>query len=266
LRQVDEAPRGRATSQNPLVAAPVHVDLPAQLRACLFDLDGVLTRTAEAHEAAWAQMFDEFLATEHPDAASPFTHDDYVEYVDGKPRADGIRSFLASRGITVPDGSSADPAAVVTVAELGRRKNDRFLAHIASRGVQVFEGSVRFVRAARADGLGTAVVSSSANAGAVLEAAGIAHLFDARVDGVTAREQRLAGKPAPDTFLAGAAALHTAPEHAVVFEDALAGVEAGHRGAFGLVVGVDRAGQRDALVEHGADVVVSDLAELLRSS
>jgi beta-phosphoglucomutase family hydrolase len=243
--------------------APESVGLPAAVTACLFDLDGVLTRTAIAHEAAWKAMFDHFLRATGGASARPFDHDDYVEYVDGRPRADGIRTFLASRGITLPEGAPDDPPGADSVVDLGRRTNEHFLAGIAHDGVRVYDGSVRFVLAARGAGLATAVVSSSANAAQVLDAAGIADLFDARVDGVTARERSLAGKPAPDMFLAGADAIGVSPAAAAVFEDALAGVAAGHAGQFKLVVGVDRANQHDALLAHGADVVVDDLAELL---
>jgi beta-phosphoglucomutase family hydrolase len=223
--------------------------LPDAVAGCLFDLDGVLTRTAVVHAAAWKQTFDEFLGDRSFDKVV-----DYDRYVDGRPREDGIRTFLASRGITVSDEA---------VRELGERKNRLVQRMLADEGVEVFEGSVRYVRAARDAGLGTAVVSSSANTAQVLAAGGIADLFDARVDGNTAVEQGLAGKPAPDTFLAGARALRVPPSRAAVFEDALAGVEAGRAGGFACVVGVDRAGQADELREHGADVVVSDLGELL---
>lgn len=223
--------------------------LPDAVAGCLFDLDGVLTRTAAVHAAAWKQAFDEFLGDQSFDKVL-----DYDRYVDGRPREDGIRTFLASRGITVSDEK---------VRELGERKNHLLQRMLADEGVEVFEGSVRYVRAARAAGMSTAVVSSSANTAQVLAAAGIADLFDARVDGKTAEEQGLAGKPAPDTFLAGARALRVPPSRAAVFEDALAGVEAGRAGHFACVVGVDRVGQADALREHGADVVVQDLGELL---
>jgi beta-phosphoglucomutase family hydrolase len=242
------------------------VDLPADLHALLFDLDGVLTQTAITHEAAWAQMFDEFLFNRYGGSARRFTRDDYVNELDGKPRDDGVRSFLASRGIALPDGSLDDAPGTETVQGLGHRKNQLFLERLAADGVEVYEGSVRFVRAARAAGLRTAIVSSSANAAQVLAAAHLDGLFDARIDGVTAHARSLRGKPAPDTFLAGASALHVEPEAAVVFEDALAGVEAGRAGGFGLVVGVDRAHHRDALLAHGADVVVDDLAELVRTA
>jgi len=188
---------------------------------------------------------------------------DYDEYVDGKPRADGTRSFLASRGIELPEGSDDDPPGAETIHGLGTRKNEIVLRRIREDGVEAYESSVRYVRAARDAGLHRAVVSSSANCRDVLVAAGIEDLFEARIDGVVAGREHLRGKPAPDTFLAAARALGLGPQEAAVFEDALAGVEAGHAGNFGYVVGVDRAGQADALREHGADVVVSDLAELL---
>jgi beta-phosphoglucomutase family hydrolase len=244
--------------------------LPERVRACLFDLDGVLTQTAKVHAAAWKQMFDEYLrarAERTGQLVVPFDEvADYDEYVDGKPRYDGVRSFLASRGIELPQGSPSDPPSAETVDGLGNRKNELVLKLIHERGVQAYEGSVRFVRAARDAGLRRAVVSSSTNCRDVLEAAGISELFEDRIDGVVAEREHLRGKPAPDTFLAGARALGVEPGEAAVFEDALAGVAAGRAGNFGFVVGVDRVGQADALREHGADVVVADLADLLRPS
>ena len=241
--------------------------LPDGIRGCLFDLDGVLTQTAKVHDAAWKQMFDDFLRERASQSGQPFTPfdavKDYDEYVDGKPRADGTRSFLESRGIELPEGSPDDPADAETVNGLGNRKNVLLLEMIRTQGVEAYEGSVRYVRAVRDAGLRRAVVSSSANCHDVLVAAGIDDLFEARIDGVVAQEQHLRGKPAPDTFLAGAKALGLEPSAAVVFEDALAGVESGRAGRFGYVVGVDRVGQADALKAHGADVVVTDLAELL---
>jgi beta-phosphoglucomutase family hydrolase len=228
--------------------------LPDQVKACLFDLDGVLTQTATVHAAAWKEMFDAFLH-ERPGRFVPFDAvRDYDEYVDGKPRNDGVRSFLASRGIDLSDDE---------VVDLGNRKNELVLKLIREHGVQPYEGSVRYVRAARDAGLRRAVVSSSTNARDVLAAAGIADLFEHVVDGHVAEREHLNGKPAPDTFLEGARELGVEPALAAVFEDALAGVAAGHAGAFGCVVGVDRAGQADELRKHGATVVVSDLAELL---
>ncbi|HEY7198823.1 MAG TPA: beta-phosphoglucomutase family hydrolase [Candidatus Dormibacteraeota bacterium] len=240
--------------------------LPEVVRACLFDLDGVLTKTAVVHAEAWKQMFDDYLRQRAARTGEPFRPfdevADYDEYVDGKPRADGVRSFLASRRIELAEGGGDDPPGAETVHGLGNRKNELVLRLIHERGVEVYEGSVRYVRAVRAAGLATAVVSSSANCRQVLEGAGIEDLFDARIDGVVAERERLRGKPAPDTFLAGARALRVEPGAAAVFEDALAGVEAGRAGRFACVVGVDRVGQAEALRRHGADVVVRDLAEL----
>ncbi|HYA68473.1 MAG TPA: beta-phosphoglucomutase family hydrolase [Acidimicrobiales bacterium] len=239
--------------------------LPEAIRACLFDLDGVLTRTAEVHAAAWKEMFDGFLQRRaHGEPFVAFDAvGDYDAYVDGRPRLDGTRSFLRSRGIDLPEGHPDDPPDVETVNGLSNAKNGLLLSRLREHGVQVFPGSIRFVRAARAAGLGTAVVSSSANALDVLVAAGVETLFDQRVDAVVASDRKLAGKPSPDTFLAAADLLDVQPAQAAVFEDALAGVEAGRAGRFGLVVGVDRTGQADALVAHGADIVVSDLEELV---
>jgi beta-phosphoglucomutase family hydrolase len=243
------------------------IGLPDGIRGCLFDLDGVLTKTAKVHDAAWKEMFDSFLRqraerTGQPNAAFDPVKD-YDEYVDGKPRADGTRSFLESRGIELPEGSPDDPPDAETVNGLGNRKNVILLKLIKENGVEAYEGSVRYVRAARDAGLRRAVVSSSANCRDVLVAAGIEDLFEARIDGVVAVREHLRGKPAPDTFLAGARALGLEPQAAAVFEDALAGVAAGRAGGFGYVVGVDRAGQAEALKAHGADIVVEDLAELL---
>jgi beta-phosphoglucomutase family hydrolase len=238
--------------------------LPDTAAACLFDMDGVLTRTATVHAAAWKQMFDEFLREREGESFTPFDPAaDYDEYVDGKRREDGTRSFLRSRGIELPEGSPDDPAGTATITGLSERKNELVLEKLRDDGVEVYDGSVRYVHAARDAGLRTAVVSSSANTAQMLDAAGIAELFEARVDGLTAKEHGLAGKPAPDMFLAGAAALGVPASRAVVFEDALAGVEAGRAGGFACVVGVDRVGQADALKRHGADIVVKDLEELL---
>jgi beta-phosphoglucomutase family hydrolase len=242
--------------------------LPSRIRACLFDLDGVLTQTARVHAAAWKEMFDTFVrerAARTGEAFAPFDPvTDYTHYVDGKPRYDGVRSFLASRGIELPEGDPSDPPSAETVCGLGNRKNELVLALLKRDGVQIYEGSVRYVRAVRDAGLHRAVVSASANCRDVLEAAGIENLFEIRIDGIVVEERHLKGKPAPDTFLAAAEELGAKPAEAAVFEDALAGVEAGRAGQFGFVVGVDRAEQRKALLEHGADVVVTDLAELLK--
>jgi beta-phosphoglucomutase family hydrolase len=235
--------------------------------ACLFDLDGVLTQTALVHNAAWKQTFDSFLqswATQHGQPFVPFDSGaDYHQFVDGRPRADGVRTFLASRGITLPEGSPDDGTDVATVNGLGNRKNELVLQKIAAGAVQVYEGSVDYLRSAKEVGLRRVVVSASANCKDVLEAAGIADLLEARVDGVVARERNLPGKPAPDTFLYGARLLDTPPENCAVFEDALAGVAAGRAGNFGIVIGVDRVGQTEALLANGADIVVQDLSELL---
>jgi beta-phosphoglucomutase family hydrolase len=241
--------------------------LPDGTLACLFDLDGVVTKTALVHAAAWKQMFDAFLreyAAETGTAFVPFDSvREYDRYVDGKPRLDGTRSFLRSRGIELPEGSPEDPPGAHTIYGLSNRKNALVLEIIDKAGVEVYEGSVRYIRRVREAGLRTAVVSSSANTVRVLNAAGIAGLFDTRIDGVIARQRGLAGKPAPDTFLAGAQDLGVLPARAAVFEDALAGVAAGRAGHFGRVVGVDRTGQAEELAEHGADIVVQDLEELL---
>ena len=225
--------------------------LPDGVTALLFDLDGVLTQTAKVHEAAWKEMFDDFLR-ERGDPE--FTASDYQRYVDGKPRYDGVRSFLEARGI------EHDEALVRT---LGDRKNDAVQRKIRDDGVEVYEGSRRYLEAAKEAGLARAVVSSSANAEEVLEVTGLAPLVDARVDGVVATERGLPGKPEPHTFIEGARMLGAEPAQAAVFEDALAGVQAGRAGDFGAVIGVDRVGQADALREHGADRVVQDLDELL---
>jgi beta-phosphoglucomutase family hydrolase len=234
----------------------------------LFDLDGVLTQTARVHAQAWKEMFDAFLRERSERGGAPFVPfdpvADYSAYVDGKPRYDGVRSFLASRGIELPEGDPGDPPSAETVCGLGNRKNELVLALLRRDGVEVYEGSVRYVRAVRDAGLDRAVVSASANTREVLRAAGIEDLFEVRIDGIVATERHLRGKPAPDPFLAAAAELKVPAAEAAVFEDALAGAEAGRAGNFGYVVGVDRVGQREALLEHGADIVVDDLAELLK--
>jgi beta-phosphoglucomutase family hydrolase len=241
--------------------------LPAGVTACLFDLDGVLTQTAEVHAAAWKRMFDEYLrrrADERGEQFVPFDPvRDYDEFVDGKPRYDGVRSFLRSRAVELPQGTRDDSPGAETIDGLGNRKNEIVLKMIHDEGVRPYEGSVRYVEAARAAGLRRAVVSSSTNCRDVLAAAGIEDLFEEVVDGHVAEREHLSGKPAPDTFLAGARSIGVPPGQAAVFEDALAGVEAGRAGNFGFVVGVDRVGQAEALKAHGADIVVRDLAELL---
>lgn len=246
--------------------------LPSNVRACLFDLDGVLTQTAVVHAAAWKQMFDEFLEAEarregRPPGEGDFrpfdARDDYDMYVDGKPRLDGVRDFLESRRIVVSEGVKGDPPSANTVNGLGARKNDIVLRLIRRDGVAAYPGSVAYLRAVRDAGLRRAVVSSSSNCKDVLEAAGISDLFEARVDGLVAEHEHLRGKPHPDTFLAGARMLGADPSEAVVFEDAIAGVAAGRAGGFGFVVGVDRVGQEAALAASGADIVVEDLCELM---
>jgi len=236
--------------------------LPDSISACLFDLDGVLTDTAAVHRAAWSATFDPVLAAH---GQEPFTESDYEEYVDGKPRFDGVRDFLAARGITVPEGGPDDPPGTETVHGIGERKNADVLRRIKSDGVQVFEGSRRYLRAAAAAGLHRVVVSSSANTAEVLAVTGLDAFVEDRVDGVTIARAGMPGKPAPDSFLAGARLAGAQPAHAAVFEDATAGVEAGRRGEFGYVVGVNRHddAHAQALRDHGAHVVVTDLADLL---
>lgn len=241
--------------------------LPSGVRACLFDLDGVLTDTASVHRTAWKAMFDDFLEAWSERNGSKFVafdaDTDYLRYVDGKKRDDGVRAFLESRDITIGDGEPDDEPDVETVAGLGNRKNAAFQHTMHTDGVKVFEGSRRYLEAVVRQGLPVAVVSSSANTREVLEVTDLAKYVDQRVDGVTMREENITGKPAPDSYLEGARRLGVDPAEAAVFEDALSGVEAGRAGHFGLVVGVDRVGQADALREHGADVVVTDLADLL---
>lgn len=241
--------------------------LPDEVRGCLFDMDGVLTRTARIHAAAWKEMFDEYLRDRAAATGTPFVPfdeaGDYERYVDGKKRADGTRGFLLARGIDLPEGRPDDPPGMPTVNGLSNRKNELVQAILDRQGVEVFEGSLRYLRAVRDAGLRRAVVSSSANTARVLAAAGIDAMFDARIDGEVAKERGLAGKPAPDMFLAAAEALGIAPAEGAVFEDALAGVAAGRAGGFAVVVGVDRGHQAQALRDNGADVVVTDLCELL---
>jgi beta-phosphoglucomutase family hydrolase len=241
--------------------------LPDGSRACLFDLDGVLTDTASVHAAAWKQMFDDYLRARAERDGTPFhpfdVKDDYGPYVDGRPRLDGTRGFLSSRGIELAEGSPDDAPDAETLWGLSTRKNDLVQEKIRTVGVDVYPGSVRYLHAVKEAGLFAACVSSSANAEQVLQVAGLSALIDHRVDGVVAKQRGLPGKPAPDTFLAAAADLGVGKEEAVVFEDALAGVASGRAGGFGYVVGVDRIGHADALREQGADIVVRDLAELL---
>jgi beta-phosphoglucomutase family hydrolase len=241
--------------------------LPDAITACLFDMDGVITQTAKVHDAAWKEMFDAFLrdwSASHNQPFVPFDPvADYDRYVDGKPRLEGTASFLESRGIELPMGEESDPPGTPTIWGLSNKKNELIQQVIERDGVQVYEGSVRYVTAAREAGLRTAIVSSSANTEAVLKAAGVESLFEVRVDHQVAEAAKLRGKPAPDTFLEAARLLGVEPANGTVYEDALAGVAAGRAGGFGFVVGVDRVGQANELHAYGADVVVKDLAELL---
>lgn len=244
--------------------------LPEKVHACLFDLDGVLTDTASVHTKAWTRMFDDFLQRRAAGTGEPFVPfdpvDDYRRYIDGKKRDDGVRSFLASRHISLPDGDLDDGPDAETVHGLGNAKNQMFLTTLDQDGVTVFEGSRRYLQTVSEAGLAVAVVSSSSNTREVLHLTGLDSYVPVRVDGVTMRDEHIPGKPAPDSFLRAAELLDIPPDSAAVFEDALAGVEAGRAGKFGIVVGVDRTGQADALREHGADVVVADLADLLREA
>src|SRR5690242_4322946 len=242
--------------------------LPDGVSACLFDMDGVVTQTATVHAAAWKEMFDEFLRDRAQASGTEFVpfdpHHEYDAYVDGKPRLDGTKSFLESRGIDLPEGSPDDKPGTPTLHGLSNRKNDLVLVKIEENGVQVYDGTITYIKAVRDGGIATAIVSSSANTKQVLDVAKIADLFDVRVDAQFAREHNLHGKPAPDTFLAAAKALNAPAKQAVVFEEAQSGVAAGHAGHFALVVGVDRVNQAEALREHGADVVVEDVTDLLK--
>lgn len=228
-------------------------------------MDGVLTDTASVHQAAWGDMFDEFLERRDGPDYQPFTQQDYNTYVDGKPRADGTRDFLASRGITLPEGTPQDAPGLATVSGLSARKNELVLQHLAADGVEVYPGSVRYLQAVRVAGLRTAVVSASENTAAVLEQAGLTDQLDVRIDGQYAKAHAIPGKPAPDTYLAAATELGVDAAAACVYEDAVAGVAAGHAGGFAYVVGVDRVNHADALRAVGADTVVTDLADLLEA-
>lgn len=240
--------------------------LPDAITICLFDLDGVLTDTASVHRTAWKQTFDEFLKARDGDGFTPFdAGSDYNRYVDGKPRQDGVRDFLTSRDIQLPDGSPDDDADADTIYGVGTRKNNLVHEAIKRDGVDVYDGSRRYLQAARDAGLRRIVVSSSANTEMVLEVTGLAQYVEGRVDGTTLAQQHIKGKPAPDSFLAGAKLVDATPAQCVVFEDATSGVAAGRAGNFGYVVGVDRVDHAQALLENGATVVVQDLAELLQS-
>ena len=235
--------------------------------AVLFDLDGVITDTAAIHRACWKETFDAYLsarAEAHGERFRPFDDEDYLRYVDGRPRYDGVRAFLESRGIQLPEGAPSDPSDAETVCGLGNRKNDRVGPAIAEKGVDVFPGSVAWLEQLRAAGLRTALVSASANAATVLEVTGLLDAFEVRVDGEVLAAEGIAGKPAPDSFLEAARRLDVAPARAVVVEDARAGVAAGRSGRFGLVIGVARHGDAEALREAGADLVVADLGELVQ--
>ena len=258
-------PQQRCLSEASLgtLAGMSRFGLPEGIRACLFDLDGVLTDTAATHRTAWRQVFDDMLAAHDQ---PPFTDQDYLQYVDGKRRRDGVRDFLASRGITPPEGSPNDPPEADTVAGIGNRKNVLLLERLDQEGVTVLPGSSDYLTAVREAGIRTAVVTSSANGAQVIRAAGLEHLVEARVDGVVAEREGLPGKPAPDTFLAAARLLGVEPDAAAVFEDALAGVTAGRSGGFGFVVGVNTGDQADGLRDSGADVVVDDLSDLVDAS
>ncbi|WP_206454039.1 beta-phosphoglucomutase family hydrolase [Aurantimonas marina] len=233
--------------------------------AAIFDLDGVVTRTARVHAAAWKRLFDEYLKQRAERAGEPFRpflDDDYRRYVDGKPRYDGVRSFLQSRGITLALGTPTDPPDRETISGLGNRKNQFLQESLEKDGVEVFDSTVALIRTLRGYGVRTALVSSSRNARAILDSADLTTLFDVCVDGSDSARLELKGKPQPDIFLAATEALGARRERAAVFEDAISGVQAGRAGGFGLVVGVDRADQAAALREAGADLVVADLAAL----
>lgn len=230
--------------------------------AVLFDLDGVLTPTADVHQAAWSRMFNDYLQGHHPDQ-SPYTEADYHTYVDGKPRFDGVRAFLASRAIELPEGSPESPAGEASVGGLGNRKNDLFQRTLREEGIDPYPGSLALLDQVEAAGLKLAVVSSSRNAREVLTAAGLAERLPHVVDGLTVAERGLAGKPAPDMFVTAAEDLGVEPARSVVVEDALSGVAAGAAARAGLVIGVDRGVGVDALTAAGADLVVADLGDLV---
>jgi alpha,alpha-trehalase len=238
---------------------------PGDLDAVVFDMDGVVTDTAQVHMAAWKRLFDDWLRAQagHGETFAEFTDGDYRAYVDGKRREDGVAAFLASRGVQLPWGNEDDPPDRDTVVGLGRRKNAYFLDRVATEGVRAYDSTVRLVHDLAAAGIGVAVVTASRNADVVLEAAGLGQLFAVRVDGAVAAELRLPGKPDPAIFVEAARRLGAVPERAAVVEDAIAGVEAGRRGGFRLVVGVDRTGHPEPLRAAGADVVVADLVDVV---
>jgi beta-phosphoglucomutase family hydrolase len=248
-----------------MTMSPQRIDL-RELEAFLFDLDGVVTRTAAIHAAAWKQLFDDYLARRARNERTGFVPfdpvDDYQKYVDGRPREEGVRTFLEARGITLPPGKPDDTPELETLNGLGKRKDAYFVQILAQNGVELYNGTVTFIKDARGRGVRTAIVSSSRNCAAVLNAAGASQLFDARVDGIDRQRLRLRGKPAPDMYLEAARRLHASPARAAVFEDALVGVEAGRAGRFRLVVGLGEGAHAGDLKAHGADIVVADLCEL----
>jgi beta-phosphoglucomutase family hydrolase len=264
---VDDRTNSPPAAEQNAAPRPQAIGLPAGITTLLFDLDGVITQTAVVHAGAWKEMFDDFLsnrAKQTGQAQEPFdARADYDQFVDGKPRFDGVRSFLDSRQIELPEGSPTDSSGAETVCGLGNRKNELVLELIRRDGVEAYPGSVRYLAAAKDAQLRRAVVSSSANCRQVLESCGLLDQFEVIVDGIVAAERKIPGKPAPDTFLAAAEDLGAERANCTVFEDALAGVAAGRAGGFGCVVGVDRVGQRSKLLENGADIVVDDLAELI---
>jgi len=236
------------------------------LKAIICDLDGVVTDTAAVHATAWKTLFDDFLkarAEREGGSFVPFTDGDYLHSVDGKPRYDGVRTFLASRGITLPEGTPEDGPDAQTVCGLGNRKNNAFKTVIERDGVTMFNQAVALIRRLRAEGMRAAVVSSSKNCGPVLASAGLTDLFEAQVDGIYAADRGLPGKPAPDTFIEGARLVGVAPAESIMVEDAMSGVQAGRAGGFGLVIGIDRGAGEAALLENGADIVVKDLGDFL---
>ena len=263
LSERSESAARRDAADNPMLPRAA---LPDEIAACLFDLDGVLTSTANIHAAAWKSTFDEFLrkrACARGERFVPFDAvSDYVRYVDGRPRLEGTQAFLESRHIRLPRGVATDPPGVATIHGISRAKNDDLLRRLRTGHVEAFPSAVRFVTAVRRSGRHAAVVSSSANAPTVLDRAHVAQLFDVVIDGASAVRNHLAGKPAPDTFEAAAEALRVDPEHAAVFEDSTVGIEAGRRGGFGFVVGIGRGEHAEKLREAGADVVLADLDEL----
>jgi beta-phosphoglucomutase family hydrolase len=240
---------------------------PDHFDAVLFDLDGVLTATAKLHARAWKEAFDQFLKKRAEKTGGDFQpfdlKQDYEDYVDGKPRYDGVESFLVSRNIKLPHGESDDPPDTETVCGLGNKKDALFNQIMKDEGVELFQGTITWIRQLRQAGIKIAVVSSSKHCKIIIESAGIADLFDARVDGNVTDDLKLKGKPAPDTYLKAAEMLGAQPQRAVVVEDALAGVESGRNGGFGLVIGVDRKDDAEALRAHGANLVVQDLQEMV---